>query len=206
MAMTQRQKEEYNERLKIYLGDYYKDYTNLTTEDRNNFKNLNIEKFKSYIVYHSNYEILRKFATYYLIKEEYDFLNYDVNLYKDNYVENIDKNLLNDVIILHYHKNVFERGNTLYFLLDLLSETMTTRQRSNRASLLLSEKVIPELEQRCDVEIIDLCKSPYSKYKHKHSNKMEILDSSTPNVDNKPRAVRSRSVEDTKNAKSSLKG
>lgn len=143
---------------KNYLEGYFKDFTELVQDKNawNYFKSLNIDYKKTYLVFCTDYERLRQFATFYLVLKYARFQTVNMYDFASDLCDNREDLFEKEVMILFNHKHEINLGNTENWLLTTILNKVATRNREGYRTLLLTERRLPTMEKSGEFNCIDL--------------------------------------------------
>ena len=155
MAETVKSKLEW---YKNYLEGYFKDFTELM-QDKDAweyFKSLNIDYKKTYLVFCTDYERLRQFATFYLVLKYARFQTVNMYEFASDLCDNSEDLFEKEVMLLFNHKHEINVGNTENWLLTTILNKVATRNREGYRTLVLTERRLPTFENSGEFNLLDL--------------------------------------------------
>lgn len=155
MAETIKDKLEW---YKSYLEGYFKDFKYLLQDKEawNHFKYLKIDYKQTYLVFSTDYNRLRQFATFYLLLKYARFQTVNMYDFASDLTDNKDDLFEKEVMILFNHKHEINLGNTENWLLTTILNKTATRNREGYRTLLLTERRLPTMENSGEFKCIDL--------------------------------------------------
>lgn len=164
MSKDRELKKEFAKYTMRYLGKANIMYIKKTSESESKmFQNFLLDMNSSYLIY-GNEEILNKFRAFYLTrctKTRPLYSQYHATLYaealtsdsKDEYGLNIDQ----DLIFLYIHEHsISSLGKSETWFTETLLNKITSRNRDGLVTIVLSEVRVPSLEDKSELNIINL--------------------------------------------------
>jgi phosphoserine aminotransferase len=151
-------------------------YSEPTWKEIENYKKLNIDRKKSYLIM-CNHKTFKKFMFLYTMSFEREFTTYDASVYlnyaRDHSIDVDSK----DLFIVEYNKNFEGYGDTGYLTLSKISEAATLRSRRGNTTIILAEKLpsAQDKEKRKTCNLVECLKDDFSIL---HLNE-ELLEKNT---------------------------
>ncbi len=138
--------DNFFEQLKIYLGKYDVPFSK---KESKYFDALNLQK-KSYVAFSTSYKTLKKFVNTFLLytnNDYYSYITFTVGELLDYKFSNTPLPCP-ELMIIVYHKNTIETGNTESYIKDVLLDIVGNRNRlENCYTLILTEKNLKYFEK-----------------------------------------------------------
>ena len=143
---------------KNYLDSYFKDFIELIQdkETMDYFKSLKVDYKSTYLVFCSDYNRLRQFATYYLIQKYARFQTVNMYEFASDLCDNSEDLFEKEVMLLFNHKHEINVGNTENWLLTTILNKVATRNREGYRTLVLTERRLPTFENSGEFNLLDL--------------------------------------------------
>ena len=136
------------QKYEAYLGSFYKYWNSVTPEDLTNFKKLNLDPAKSYLII-GKLDSLGKFVLLFLMQKYYRYEFHTLSDYIFDYQNEESQILGAELLIIVNYSDYSKSDKIREFVLNSLCAKIIDRALSGTQTLIISNVAIPEISEHC---------------------------------------------------------